>query len=55
MQYYSSSVVVYWHYSNGYRSPGAHRKVCKDKETARGWIKWMQENKTGFVFDELIG
>lgn len=54
MQVYSyTAVVVYWHYSNGNNRPGAHRKICRNRQEAREWVRWMEENIEHFVFDEM--
>lgn len=47
------SVIVYYHYSNGIRYAGTHHKILPSRERARAWIKWMEANMTGFVFDEM--
>lgn len=47
------SVIVYYHYSNGIRYAGTHRKILPSRERARAWIRWMEANMTGFVFDEM--
>lgn len=42
--------IVYYHYINGYNSPGAHSKLI-ERDKAWGWIRWMEKNMKGFVFD----
>lgn len=45
-------VRIYYHYSNGCRRAGSHCKLI-DRSGAKGWIRWMEENMDGFVFDKI--
>jgi hypothetical protein len=45
---------VYYHYANGCTYAGHHFRNFPDRTSARNWIRWMNENREGFILDEIL-